>query len=72
MMHRIQHETAETSMLVVHISALTTIVGTAFLLLPHHPALFWVGLTPTIGTLCGNLGAPTVVPVALRLWLSRG
>jgi predicted exporter len=71
MMHGIQHETAETSLLVVHISALTTIVGTAVLLLAHHPALFSIGLTLTIGTLCGYLGAVTVVPAALRLWLSR-
>ncbi len=72
MMHGIQHEEAETSLLVIHISALTTIIGTAVLLLAHHPALFSIGLTLTIGTLCGYLGAVTVVPAALRLWLSRG
>ncbi len=72
MMHGIQHEEAETSLLVIHISALTTIVGTAVLLLAHHPALFSIGLTLTIGTLCGYLGAITVVPAALRLWLARG
>ncbi len=71
MMHGIQHEQAATSLLVVHISALTTIVGTAVLLLARHPALFSIGLTLTIGTLCGYLGAVTVVPAALRLWLAR-
>jgi predicted exporter len=72
MMHGIEHEEAETSLLVIHISALTTIIGTAVLLLAHHPALFSIGLTLTIGTLCGYLGAIAVVPAALRLWLARG
>ncbi len=72
MMHGVEHEEAETSVLVIHISALTTIIGTAVLLLARHPALFSIGLTLTIGTLCGYLGAIAVVPAALRLWLARG
>jgi predicted exporter len=72
MMHGVLHQETGTSRLVVHVSAITTIIGTAVLLLAHHPALFSIGLTLTIGTLCGYLGAIAIVPAALRLWLARG
>jgi len=46
----------------MHLSSITTLIGTSSLLLAHHPALFMVGVSLTSGLLVGYLTAFFVVP----------
>ena len=46
----------------MHLSSITTLIGTSSLLLAHHPALFMVGASLTSGLLVGYLTAFFVVP----------
>jgi predicted RND superfamily exporter protein len=68
MIHGMRHRTEEASRLVVHLSALTTIVGAGVLLLARHPALFTIGVTLTIGVVCGYFSALLVIPALARIW----
>ena len=49
-------------MMSMHLSSITTLIGTSSLLLAHHPALFMVGASLTSGLLVGYLTAFFVVP----------
>jgi len=49
-------------MMSMHLSSITTLIGTSSLLLAHHPALFMVGVSLTSGLLVGYLTAFFVVP----------
>lgn len=51
------------SMASVHLSALTTMVGTVALLFAGHPALFLIGVSLTSGLLAGYLTAIVGIPV---------
>lgn len=68
MIHGMRHRTEGASRLVVHLSALTTIVGAGVLLLARHPALFTIGVTLTIGVVCGYFSALLVIPALARIW----
>ena len=68
LMHGLRHRTEGASRLVIHLSAVTTMVGAGVLLLARHPALFSIGLTLTIGVVCGYLAALLVIPAVARLW----
>ncbi len=49
-------------MMSMHLSSITTLIGTSSLLLAHHPALFMVGVSLTSGLLMGYLTAFFIVP----------
>ncbi len=49
-------------MMSMHLSSITTLIGTSSLLLAHHPALYMVGVSLTSGLLVGYLTALFVVP----------
>ncbi len=51
----------------VAMSAISTIMGTGVLILAQHPALFYVGLTMTIGISTGYLSSLLVIPQLYRL-----
>jgi uncharacterized protein len=58
----------------MHLSSLTTLVGTAALLIAVHPALFLVGVSLTSGLAAGYLTAFLVIPGAcflLERWRGR-
>jgi uncharacterized protein len=57
-------------MLSMHLSGITTIIGSASLILGHHPAIFQVGVSLTAGMLIGYLTAFLVVP-GLCHWRDR-
>jgi predicted RND superfamily exporter protein len=69
MMHSYRHRLSEGTKTSVHVSALTTVIGTAALLLAWHPVLFSMGLTLTIGILAGYVTAMWVVPALYALWV---
>jgi uncharacterized protein len=46
----------------VFLSAVATIIGTGVLILANHPALFYIGLTMSIGLLTGLLSSLLVIP----------
>jgi predicted RND superfamily exporter protein len=50
----------------VFLSALATIIGTGVLILAQHPALFYIGLTMTIGLVTGCLSSLFVIPYLYR------
>jgi predicted exporter len=66
-MHSYRHRLISDSKTSVHISALTTIVGTTVLLFARHPALFSMGFTLSIGILSGYAAAMLVVPALYTL-----
>jgi predicted RND superfamily exporter protein len=49
-------------MAAVHLSSITTVIGTGALLFAHHPAMFLCGVTLTSGLLGGYLTAFFIVP----------
>jgi predicted exporter len=49
-------------MMSMHLSSITTLIGTSSLLLAKHPALFMVGVSLTSGLLVGYLSAFFVIP----------
>jgi len=53
----------------VHLSFVTTLVGTGVMLLAHHPALFQVGVSLTSGLVAGYLTAFLVIPGILQFHL---
>ena len=55
-------------MISMHLSAATTVIGSAALLLGIHPATFQVGVSLTTGLLTGYLVALFVVPGLCHLW----
>jgi predicted exporter len=57
------------SMASVHLSALTTLVGTVALLFAGHPALFLVGVSLTSGLLAGYVTAIVGIPA---VWFGLG
>jgi predicted exporter len=52
----------------VHLSFVTTLVGTGVMLFAHHPALFQVGVSLTSGLVAGYLTAFFMIPGIYRLW----
>lgn len=72
MMHSYRHELGEDSRTSVHISAITTIIGTAALLFARHPVLLAMGMTLTIGILAGYVTAVWVVPALYGIWGAPG
>jgi predicted exporter len=69
MMHSYRHRLSDDSTMSVHVSAITTVIGAAALLLAWHPVLFSMGLTLTIGILAGYVTAMWVVPALYTLWV---
>ena len=55
----------------VCLSAVATIIGTGVLILAQHPALFYIGLTMTIGLATGCLSSLFVIPYLFRLAFNR-
>lgn len=70
MMHSYGHHLSGVTRFAVHLSAITTVVGTGALLFAHHPALFTIGLTLTIGVTAGYIAAMFVVPALYELVLA--
>ena len=68
MMHRYPQRLDPATRTSVHMSAITTIIGTAALLFALHPALFSIGFTLTVGVLSGYVAAMFVVPALYHLW----
>lgn len=68
MMHRYPQRLDPGTRTSVHMSAITTIIGTAVLLFAQHPALFSIGFTLTVGVLAGYVAAMFVVPALYHLW----
>jgi uncharacterized protein len=69
MMHSYGHHLSGVTRFAVHLSAITTVVGTGALLFARHPALFTIGLTLTIGVTAGYMAAMIVVPALCELML---
>lgn len=69
MMHSYRHRLTDSARVSVHVSAITTVIGTAALLFAHHPVLFSLGITLTIGILAGYVTAMWVVPALYSLWV---
>ena len=69
MMHSYRHSMSGVTRFAVHLSAITTVVGTAVLLFARHPALFSMGVTLTIGVTAGYIAAVFVVPAMCELWM---
>lgn len=55
----------------IHLSFLTTLVGTGVMLFAKHPALFVVSVSLTSGLLAGYLTAFLVIPGICFLWFNR-
>jgi len=55
----------------VHVSFVTTLVGTSVMMFAKHPALFYVAVSLTAGLLGGYLVAFFVIPGICYLWASR-
>jgi uncharacterized protein len=72
MMHSYRHRLSGVTRLAVHLSAITTVVGTAALLFAQHPALFTIGVTLTIGVTAGYIAAMLVIPALCDLFLPDG
>jgi predicted RND superfamily exporter protein len=51
----------------MHLSSMTTLIGTTSLLFAQHPVLFLVGVSLTSGLLTGYLTALFVVPALLTM-----
>jgi len=71
MMHGYRHRLAAETQTSVHVSAITTVIGTAALLFARHPALFSIGFTLTIGILVGYAAAMWVVPALYALLVRK-
>jgi predicted exporter len=56
----------------VFLSAVATIIGTGVLILARHPALFYIGLTMTIGLVTGCLSSLFVIPYLYRVAFRQG
>ncbi len=69
MMHSYQHRLTDDARISVHVSAITTVIGTAALLFARHPVLLSLGITLTIGILAGYVTAMWVVPALYALWI---
>lgn len=69
MMHSYRRRLTEGTKTSVHVSAITTVIGTAALLFALHPVLFSMGFTLTIGILAGYCTAMWVVPALYTLWV---
>ncbi len=67
MVYRCRHNLKTGIVMGVALSALTTIIGTGVLIFAKHPALFYVGLTMTIGVGSGYLSSLLVVPYLYRI-----
>jgi predicted exporter len=53
----------------VSFAATTTTIGTGVLLFAHHPILFSIGITLTVGVLSGYIFSLLVLPALYRLWV---
>lgn len=56
----------------VTLSATTTVLGAAALLLARHPAFFSIGVTLVAGVAAGYLAAALLLPALLTLWPRLG
>ena len=67
-----EHETIlGQGMASVHLSFITTLIGTGVMIFAHHPALFQVGVSLTSGLVAGYLTAFLVIPGIFYLWHRR-
>ena len=72
MMHSYRHGLTAKTKASVHVSAITTVIGTGVLLFALHPALFSMGFTLTIGVLAGYMAAMIVVPSLYAFFFPAG
>jgi uncharacterized protein len=72
MMHSYRYGLTAHTKASVHMSAVTTVIGTGVLLFALHPALFSIGFTLTIGVLSGYLSAMLVVPSLYAVFFPAG
>jgi uncharacterized protein len=71
MLYSFHHELDTGTEKAVWVSALTTIVGAFSLLFAHHPVLFSIGLTLTMGLTAGYLASQFIVPALYRIWMKK-
>jgi predicted exporter len=71
-LHACRHPQGAHARVAVTFAAMTTVMGAMALLFAHHPALFSVGLTLTIGVGLGYVAAMWMVPVLYEVFVRRG
>ncbi len=71
-LHACRHPQGAHARVAVTFAAMTTVMGATALLFAHHPALFSVGLTLTIGVGLGYVAAMWMVPVLYAVLVRRG
>jgi predicted exporter len=71
-LHACRHPQGAHARVAVTFAAMTTVMGATALLFAHHPALFSVGLTLTIGVGLGYVAAMWMVPVLYAVLARRG
>ncbi len=71
-LHACRHPQGAHARVAVTFAAITTIMGGAALLFAHHPALYSVGLTLTIGVGLGYVAAMWMVPVLYEVMGRKG
>ena len=64
-----KHKFQTGTYMAVTLAAVTTLIGTGVLLFAHHPMLFSIGVTMTIGVLSGYLSSLIIIPPLYRLWI---
>ena len=69
MVYRCRYNLKSGIVMAVALSAIATLIGTGVLILADHPALFYVGLTMTVGIGAGYLSSLLVIPQLYRLLL---
>ncbi len=67
MVYRCRYNLKSGIVMAVALSAIATLIGTGVLILADHPALFYVGLTMTVGIGAGYLSSLLVIPQLYRL-----
>jgi predicted exporter len=70
-LHACRHPQGRHARVGVTFAAITTVMGAAVLLLAHHPALYSIGLTLTLGVGFGYMAAMWIVPVLYGVFGGR-